>query len=72
MIGNDCYHHWEKLETAVADATAVAQVLRKQYGFEVTEIQMEHAKTFSVPSTSIVVLFTITIIYSFIVQVMGT
>ena len=36
VIGNDHYHHWEKLKNAVADATAVAQVLQQQYGFQIT------------------------------------
>jgi len=36
VIGNDHYLHWEKLKNAVADATAVAQVLEQQYGFQVT------------------------------------
>jgi len=36
VIGNDNYHHWEKLKNAVADATAVAKVLQEQYGFQVT------------------------------------
>jgi hypothetical protein len=36
VIGNDHYLHWEKLKNAGADATAVAQVLQEQYGFQVT------------------------------------
>ncbi len=36
VIGNDHYLHWEKLNNAVADATAVAQVLKDQYGFQIT------------------------------------
>ena len=36
VIGINDYRHLPKLRTAVNDATAVANVLRKRYGFEVT------------------------------------
>jgi len=36
VIGNDHYHHWNPLKNAVADATAVSQILQNRYGFEVT------------------------------------
>ena len=36
VIGINDYQHLPKLRTAVNDATAVANVLRKRYGFEVT------------------------------------
>jgi uncharacterized caspase-like protein len=35
VIGNDDYRHLPRLKTAVADAEAVAEVLRGQYGFDV-------------------------------------
>ena len=35
VIGNDHYRQWTPLNTAVADATAVAKVLQDQYGFHV-------------------------------------
>ncbi len=35
VIGNDIYDELPRLETAVADATAVADVLRDYYGFDV-------------------------------------
>jgi len=39
VIGNNHYRHWASLNTAVADATAVAGVLRNQYGFTVTVLK---------------------------------
>jgi hypothetical protein len=36
VIGINAYHHWSKLRTAVNDAQAVAQMLRHNYGFDVT------------------------------------
>lgn len=36
VIGNDQYQRLPRLETAVKDAEAVADVLRRKYGFEVT------------------------------------
>ena len=36
VIGINDYQHLPRLETAVNDATAVADLLRKKYGFEVT------------------------------------
>lgn len=36
IIGNNAYEYLPKLATAVHDAEAVAQVVREQYGFEVT------------------------------------
>ena len=36
VIGNDRYHELQSLRTAVADAEAVAGVLRDEYGFQVT------------------------------------
>jgi septal ring factor EnvC (AmiA/AmiB activator) len=35
VIGNDSYKEWPKLRTAVNDATAIADVLEKKYGFRV-------------------------------------
>ncbi len=35
VIGNNDYQNLPKLETAVGDAEAVAQVLKQNYGFEV-------------------------------------
>jgi uncharacterized caspase-like protein len=35
VIGNDRYRQWIALNTAVADATAVGNLLRDRYGFEV-------------------------------------
>ncbi len=35
VIGNDHYRHWIPLNTAIADATAVAKVLQDRYGFHV-------------------------------------
>jgi hypothetical protein len=35
VIGNDNYRHWSPLRTAVNDANAVADVLRRKYGFKV-------------------------------------
>jgi uncharacterized caspase-like protein len=35
VIGNDAYRHLPRLQTAVADARAVARVLERRYGFEV-------------------------------------
>ena len=39
VIGNNRYRHWVPLNTAVADATAVASLLRDRYGFTVTVLQ---------------------------------
>ncbi|MGE3540130.1 MAG: ankyrin repeat domain-containing protein [Candidatus Tectimicrobiota bacterium] len=36
VIGNNAYEHLPRLETAVNDAAVVSEVLRTQYGFEVT------------------------------------
>ena len=36
VIGNNDYKHLPKLKTAVGDANAVAAILEKEYGFEVT------------------------------------
>ena len=36
VIGNDHYKHWPELMNAIADATAIANVLKEQYGFQVT------------------------------------
>jgi uncharacterized caspase-like protein len=36
VIGNNAYPHLPRLETAVADAQGVADLLSKKYGFEVT------------------------------------
>jgi Caspase domain len=36
VIGNDHYKHWPQLMNAIADATAIADVLKKNYGFQVT------------------------------------
>jgi Caspase domain len=35
VIGNDSYKEWPRLRTAVNDATALADVLEKKYGFRV-------------------------------------
>jgi hypothetical protein len=35
VIGNDHYTHWPTLMNAISDATAVAKVLKEQYGFQV-------------------------------------
>jgi hypothetical protein len=35
VIGNDSYKHWAPLRTAVNDANAVADLLRRKYGFKV-------------------------------------
>jgi uncharacterized caspase-like protein len=39
VIGNDHYRQWTPLNTAIADATAVANVLQDQYGFHVKVIK---------------------------------
>ncbi len=39
VIGNDKYQHMPRLETAIADADAVGEVLRTRYGFQVTELR---------------------------------
>ena len=39
VIGNDRYQHLPRLETAVTDATAVAEILRRKYGFQVTLLE---------------------------------
>lgn len=36
VIGNNAYQHWAPLHTAVNDAEAVASILERKYGFEVT------------------------------------
>jgi uncharacterized protein len=36
VIANQSYKHWDKLDTPVADGTAVAALLRSRFGFEVT------------------------------------
>ncbi|MEO5955052.1 MAG: caspase family protein [Nitrospiraceae bacterium] len=36
VIGNDHYKHWPELMNAISDATAIAKVLKEQYGFQVT------------------------------------
>lgn len=36
VIGNDHYKHWPELMNAIADATAIANVLTEHYGFHVT------------------------------------
>lgn len=36
VIGNDHYKHWPQLMNAIADATAIADMLTKNYGFQVT------------------------------------
>lgn len=36
LIGNNAYTHLPRLQTAVNDATAVAEILRNDYGFAVT------------------------------------
>lgn len=38
VIGNQQYQHLPKLDTAVADAQAVGDVLQKRYGFKVTSL----------------------------------
>ena len=38
VIGNQQYQHLPKLETAVADAQAVSELLQKRYGFKVTTL----------------------------------
>ena len=38
VIGNQQYQHLTKLDTAVADAQAVAEVLQRRYGFKVTTL----------------------------------
>lgn len=38
VIGNQQYQHLPKLETAVADAQAVSDLLQKRYGFKVTTL----------------------------------
>jgi hypothetical protein len=35
VIGNDHYKNWPQLMNAISDATAIANVLKKQYGFQV-------------------------------------
>ncbi len=36
VIGNDHYKHWPELMNAISDASAIANVLKEQYGFQVT------------------------------------
>jgi uncharacterized caspase-like protein len=38
VIGNDQYEHMPRLTTAVADATAVADILKRKYHFQVTTL----------------------------------
>ncbi len=38
VIGNNDYQHLKKLETAVADAQSVSDILAKKYGFKVTTL----------------------------------
>ncbi len=35
VIGNNQYQHWEPLQNAIADAEAVADLLKTQYGFQI-------------------------------------
>ena len=35
VIGNNHYQHWEPLQNAIADAEAVGNLLKSQYGFQV-------------------------------------
>jgi hypothetical protein len=39
VIGNDAYRQLPRLETAVADARAVASLLERRYGFRVTRLE---------------------------------
>ena len=39
VIGNDHYRQWIPLNTAIADATAVAKVLQDRYGFQVNVLK---------------------------------
>lgn len=39
VIGNDRYHQWTPLSTAVADAEAMSKVLQDRYGFRVTVLK---------------------------------
>ena len=36
VIGNDHYKHWPQLMNAISDASAIAEMLKKNYGFQVT------------------------------------
>lgn len=36
VIGNDHYKHWPELMNAISDASAIANVLKERYGFQVT------------------------------------
>jgi tetratricopeptide (TPR) repeat protein len=38
VIGNNAYQHIQKLQSAIADATAVGTLLEKEYGFRVTRL----------------------------------
>jgi peptidoglycan hydrolase-like protein with peptidoglycan-binding domain len=49
VIGNNAYEHLPALQTAVADARAVADLLRKTYGFEVT--LLENASRYETTAT---------------------
>jgi hypothetical protein len=40
VIGNNNYRYVKKLQTAVNDANAVAQLLREQYGFTTTVLRL--------------------------------
>ncbi|HEX8072235.1 MAG TPA: caspase family protein [Pyrinomonadaceae bacterium] len=44
VIGNDAYQKLPRLRTAVADATAVAQLLRDDYGFE-TNVKLDASRS---------------------------
>lgn len=39
VIGNDHYTYWPELVNAISDATAIAKVLKEQYGFQVTVLK---------------------------------
>jgi uncharacterized protein len=39
VIANQAYRHWPKLDTPLADAQAVSEALKRQFGFQVTVLQ---------------------------------
>lgn len=39
VIGNNRYRHFPKLETAVQDAKTVAEILKNDYGYQVTQLK---------------------------------
>jgi uncharacterized caspase-like protein len=39
VVANQAYNHWPKLETPVADAQSVAQVLQQRFGYQVKLLQ---------------------------------